>query len=222
MRYILKATSPRAQGCIQERVNPMKIEKQFKSLIKDCSNQGSNCFVVAIERERSKVTGVSKNSLVPQAAIVLIQHNQQWFVKGSLDGVSYEFSSIDGLDASEPILFGIDCRIQNNNLVFYKSGKSINKISSKTEIDSTDIMYLYWEYETYTSLTFCAYDSVRDEVIREVVSGNNEPMKRFLRTITIQALRSSEVNRGNSNAEYDTDEYFTEDHNDTIWNLDEE
>lgn len=169
-------------------MNLQKFGKQFKEVIDESNKNNGRCVCLEITDKSASLSGVSRKKLVPRSAIVFIRENDQTFVKGVFDEGYIESSSIEGLDASNSILLGIDCRSKENNIIYYKSGKTIGKVSSSSSMNSDDALYIFWEYGPYASLTVCAYDPIQDGVIREIVSASNEPMKRFLRAIVRQAL----------------------------------
>ncbi|CAM4344572.1 hypothetical protein FHS16_002508 [Paenibacillus endophyticus] len=174
-------------------MNQEKFKKQFKALIEYCSKNIDKSVCLEIKSESASLTGISKKMLAPQSAIVLIQLNEQTYVKGCLDGVYFESSSIDGLNASNSILLGIDCRSKDNNIIYYKSGRTIGRVFSSSPLNLNEAVYIFWEYEANACLTVCSFDPVRDVVVREVVSARDEPMKRFLRAVIRQALPSIEA-----------------------------
>lgn len=176
-------------------MNQEKFAKQFKALIDNCSKNIDKSVCLQITSESASLTGISPKKLAPQSAIVLIHHNGQTYVKGCLDEVYFESSSIEGLNASSPILLGIDCRSKDNNIIYYQSGRTIGKISSNSPKNLNDAIYIFWEYGSNVCLTICTFDPMRDEVVREVVSARDEPMKRFLRSVIRQALPSIETEK---------------------------
>lgn len=169
-------------------MNLSKFAKQFKEVIDQSYKNNGSCVCLEITDKSASLSGVSRKKIAPQSALLFIRKNDQTFVKGVFDEVYIESSSIEDLDSSDSILLGIDCRTKENNIVYYKSGKTIDKVSSSSSMNSDDALYIFWEHGPYASLTVCAYDPIQDEVIREIVSASNEPMKRFLRAIVRQAL----------------------------------
>lgn len=201
-------------------MNKDKFAKRFMALIDHCSKNTDKSLCLQITSESSSLTGISKNKLTPQSALVLIKIKGHIYVKGFLDEVYYESSSIDGLNATKSILLGIDCRSKDNNIIYYRSGKTIGMVSSNSSIDTNDAIYIFWEYGPNVCLTICAFDPIRNEAIREVVSAQDEPMKNFLRAVLRQALPSIETENQDDDNLLDLDDELEEEelYHEAEWN----
>ncbi len=198
----------------KKKVNPMnhkKTKNQFRALINDCSETVDSGACLLITSESTTLSGISKNKLLPQSAIVVIRYNGQSYVKGRLDGVAFEFSSIEGLNASKSILLGIDCRSKKNNIIYYQSDNTIGMVSSNSSMNTNDSIYIFWEYGPNVCLTICAFDPIRNEVVREVVSAQDEPMKNFLRAVLRQSLPSIETENEDDENLLDLDDDLDDD-----------
>jgi hypothetical protein len=190
----------------------MKIENQFKAVMEHSTNHIDNCFCLKIEKDKSSLIGISQNMISPQSALVLIRCDQQLYIKGNIDGITYESSSVENLNASENILLGVDCRKPDNTKIYYQSGNSLNKISSATNMEANDTVIIFWEHGDIACLTMCIFDSLQEEVIRTVVSAESIPMKKFLRAVVQQNLQFS--NMGHHDVDdHDIEDFAQEDKN---------
>ncbi|MEC0369332.1 hypothetical protein [Paenibacillus chibensis] len=167
-----------------------KTVNQFHEVIKQSKESIGRCVSLIINNDNGNalLNGLSIEQVIPRSAIAVIRQNKQSFVKGYFDELYFEFSSSEDLNPSSPLLIGIDCRIKDNTRIYYKSEATIGKVSSSTKLNMEDYIYIFWEYGSNACLTICSYDPIQDQVIRETVSANNEPMKRFLKTVVRQAL----------------------------------
>jgi hypothetical protein len=174
-----------------ERVVPMSTEKQFDALLNHTSNNVDNCFCLIIDKKIASLIGISEQILSPISAIVIIRHMGQHYIKGFMDGIYIESSTLEDLNADEIILTGVDCRKPGNNIIYYKTDNSLGKISSNLNMASDDSMNIFWECGPNACLTVCSYDPVREEVIREVATAENESTKKHLRSIVRQFINFS-------------------------------
>lgn len=184
----------------------LKLTKQFKEVISHSAKNINSCISLQIKSESASLSGLSRKLLTPSSAIVLIQRNKQIYVKGHFEDVNFEFSSIENLDASDSILLGVDCSNKDNNIIYYRSGNSIVKLSPSSAMNPYDFVYIFWDIGPCACLTICAYDPSQDEIIREVDVANNEPLKRFLRSVVRQTLPSHEENTERNDNSFDIEE----------------
>lgn len=164
----------------------MSQQSKLSQLLEECKKNTDNCFALNIGVEHAILMGPIPKSASPISALVLQKEEGSVFVKGLLDSIYLESSS--GNITPEKIVIGVDCRKNDNVKVYYNFGSNEKKITSKTKMSPDDMFLIYWEIEQLGCLTFCSYDGARNEVIREVLTANDEPMKRLLRGIVSQFM----------------------------------
>lgn len=165
----------------------MNEQSKLNQLLGECKKNVGNHIALYIGVKEAKLEGPVPQSVAPSSAIVLQKQNGSVFVKGILDAVYSEYSSENKL-ISNKIIVGADCRKGDNIKIYYDFGAGEEKVTSKTEMAKDDMLLVYWEIEQISCLTFCSYDGVRNEIIREILTAKEEPMKKLLRGITRQFL----------------------------------
>lgn len=151
-------------------------------LIDECEKSTGKQFVLKLNNEKTSLAGLGSKSVLPLSAIVMHVYDGTPFIRGHINGVPYE---IIPNTLSEPgtQFVGVDCQNNDNIKLYFDFGDGEKKITSKTVMGGDDIFIVFWETANIACLTFCTYDAVRDETIREILSADDEPMKRLLRAI---------------------------------------
>lgn len=169
-----------------------RITKQFNEVIEHSVDSKGNTFCLVIKGDEIELLGITQGSIKPQEAIVFIQKDKEAFIQGFFDKKKFEHSSIEYLIAPSSILIGVDNRDKEDNIVYLQCGDYCERTNSKSSFNTGDSLNIYWEYGAYSCLTVCTYDPIQDEIVRELVMANNEPLKRFLKTIVRTLLLSVE------------------------------
>ncbi|MNW58355.1 hypothetical protein D3C74_362170 [compost metagenome] len=165
----------------------MNEKNKLTQLLADSEKGTGNQFALKIKQGDSVLIGSAPKPVVPTSAILLLNQGDSCLVKGYIDQVYSEISS-NSVPSLDTIIVGVDCKKDDNNKIYYNLGHGEKKITSKTDMSKDEMFLLYWETEYLGCLTFCSYDDVRNEVIREVLSAKDEAMKRLLRGITSKFL----------------------------------
>ncbi|WP_342550542.1 hypothetical protein MKX57_19640 [Lysinibacillus sp. FSL M8-0216] len=168
-------------------MKPTKYYKQFKDLQSYSLENTGNAFCVQIQDE-ILLSGLTKTPVKLHTALLILQKDTQSFVKGCFDEKTFEFSSIGGFKSSSNIYIGVDCRKKENNVIYVSSEDFNLKISSKRNLNSSDRLYIYWEYENTAALTLCTHDPVTNDTVREHVFATTKPLHRLLKSIVRDAL----------------------------------
>lgn len=154
-------------------MKPTKYYKQFKDLQSYSLENTGNAFCVQIQDE-ILLSGLTKTPVKLHT--------------GCFDEKTFEFSSIGGFKSSSNIYIGVDCRKKENNVIYVSSEDFNLKISSKRNLNSSDRLYIYWEYENTAALTLCTHDPVTNDTVREHVFATTKPLHRLLKSIVRDAL----------------------------------
>lgn len=166
-----------------------KILDQFKEVMKHSSERTANCFGLNITESGVSIIGASKKPLPSQSGIIVLRLNNQFLIRGMLDGNYYESSTLQNIDSSKPIKIGVDRQKTNNTKIYVLADSTLTKFCAQSNMTTDDSVSIFWEIETQACLTSCVYDPIREEIIREVVSAGSEPSKKFLRAEILQKLQ---------------------------------
>ncbi|UYZ22035.1 hypothetical protein [Mesobacillus jeotgali] len=165
--------------------------KKVHELLNECQTTPDKYFALKINEKGSSLVGITQAQINPFSALILKKEKKGVSIIGFFDNNKIKYSNIEDFSFNEEIVIAVDCRKNNKYKVFYRinnSSEDFIKISSKTEMTMDDSILIYWEDMQMSCMTFCSFDSERTEIIREVITANNEPVKRLLRGITREII----------------------------------
>jgi hypothetical protein len=169
----------------------MKNLNKFKELLQSCEKNPDKYFALQIKEKGANLIGITQKTLMPFSALVIKREQQGKSIFGFLDGNLIRYSSIQDFNFADEIFVGVDCRKDNNYKIYYRINKDIedfNKVTSKTELNTDESILIYWEEPQMACMTFCCFDRLRNENIREVITATSESMKRFLKGVTVELI----------------------------------
>ncbi|MEK4650515.1 MULTISPECIES: hypothetical protein [unclassified Niallia] len=169
-----------------------KVKKQLNTLIEHSVKNKGKTFCLLLKDQKTTLVGVTKENIEPHAAIIYLQKDKKTYLKGTFDGVSYNSSVIEYLNKTSPIIIGVDNRDKEDTIVYFQSNDFCERITSNSSFELDDTLYIYWEYGFYSCLTICTYDPIQEEIVRETVYADNEPLKRFLKSVVRKVLPNNE------------------------------
>ncbi|EJQ91280.1 hypothetical protein [Bacillus toyonensis] len=165
----------------------MKNLKKIHELLNECQTKSDKYFALKINETGSNLLGITQAQINPFSAVIMKKEQKGISIIGFFDNKPIKYSSLEDFVFTDEVVIAVDCRKDNNYKVFYqinKNDEDFEKITTKTQLSTDDLILIFWEDMQMSCLTFCSFDSERDENIREVITANTEPVKRLLRGIT--------------------------------------
>lgn len=182
----IELESQKGLNILKRRYDMENLEK-VNELLEKCQKIPNKYFALKINETGSNLIGITQDHIIPFSALIMKKGKDGITISGFFDNQYIKYSNIEGFVFAEDIVIAVDCRKENKYKVFYRinnTDEDFEKNSPKTQMLIDDSVLVFWEDMQMSCLTFCSFDAQRNENIREVITANNEPVRRLLRGIT--------------------------------------
>ncbi|WP_419959494.1 hypothetical protein [Psychrobacillus sp. BM2] len=168
-----------------------QIQKRFNELVEHSEKDMNDTTILQMEDNQIKLMGIIGAPEQLNTGIILIQKENGLFIKGKFDQLNFNYSSISGLNNTDTLYIGVDNRDLFNHLIYLKQGEYLEYFNSKTQLDISEKLYLYWETDKIACLTICGFDPFNYEVVREVSYALEKKQIQLLQVIMRHAIISN-------------------------------
>lgn len=159
----------------------MKQEKIKQKLISLVEKNEENTFSLLMKDKKIMLSGVFKDTVELQNAIVIFQCENKKYIKGQYDGRYIEYSSIINDDLAIPIVVGVDYSDFNNKKVYLAIEDEFHRINSSTQLQANDGAVIFWAYGNNISITTCILNSSTNETEIEIITLENNLGKNMIK-----------------------------------------
>ncbi len=171
-------------------VSRMKNQKQFQKVLENSTKGKENCFSVMLEKEKATLFGFEDGPIVLASAVLILRDQKNFFVSGFLDSKKCSYSTNTLSSFTGPLVVAFDLSKPQNQIIYVSTSDNLLKFDARSNDHLDKSLSLFCDTGNYAFLAVGEYDSAIEEVIRQVISGSADSLRKFLKAETLQKLNA--------------------------------
>lgn len=160
----------------------------FHELLNYSKKDNNRSYVLQMHNNKNRLMGFQNVPEELDSAVIFIKTIDGYFIKGNLNTMKFNKSTISQFNVNDTFYFGVDSRDKTNHLFYIHCENFYDLIDSRTLPDMENSIYNYWEGGGLACLSIAGYDPINNVTNREVCVGHTAQQINFLRTIMFHTL----------------------------------